>query len=220
LDTNGNNIELSTQALRRLPMYLQYLKEQEAQGAIHISAPKVAQYFQLNEVQVRKDLSAVSRIKGKPKAGFLVSDLIREIEAFLGYKKVNETILVGVGALGQALLSYDGFQQCGIHIIAAFDTNPSLIGKEINGKPIYSVDKVSEICRRRGVKIGIITVPAKHAQIVCDQMVAGGIMAIWNFAPVHLSVPDTVILQNENMAASLAVLFKRLQDSLSKQEAL
>ena len=72
------------------------------------------------------------------------------------------------------------------------------------------------MCRRMKVHIGIITVPAAQAQIVCDQLVAGGVLAIWNFAPVHLSVPDHILVQNENLAASLAVLSKHLKKTIDK----
>ena len=113
----------------------------------------------------------------------------------------------GAGKLGQALLSYKEFDRYGLNIVAAFDTDESII----DSKRILPADKMADICSRLKVHIGIICVPPECAQSVCDKMVASGILAIWNFAPVHLSVPTGVIVQYENLAASLAVLSQNLE---------
>ena len=123
----------------------------------------------------------------------------------------DDAVLIGVGSLGKALLSYNGFEHYGMNIVAAFDISKNIIGNEVGGKKVLHVEKTSEICRRLNIHIGIITVPEETAQIVCDQLVAGGVSAIWNFAPVHLSAPENILIQNENMAASLALLSKHLQ---------
>ena len=134
----------------------------------------------------------------------------------MGYHDVDSAVLVGAGSLGNALLSYKGFGSYGLDIVAAFDSDDDIIGKEICGKKVLPVDKLSEMCRRLNIHIGIIAVPESQAQTVCDQLVAGGVLAIWNFAPVHLSVPKNILVQNENMAASLAILSKHLKENLSK----
>lgn len=208
-------VTLSTQALSRMPYYLHYLRQLRNEGVEIISAPTIAADLSLNEVQVRKDFAAISSSKGKPKTGFIIQDLIYNMEHLLGYHNTKDAVLVGAGCLGSALLSYKGFDSLGMNIVAAFDTNENIIGTEINGKKIISADKISSVSRRLNVHIGIITVPANEAQIVCDQLVAGGILAIWNFAPVHLHVPSNIMVQNENMAASLALLSKHLQETIS-----
>ena len=198
---------ISKQTLLRLPMYLDYLKRLQGEEAAHISAPKIAAALGLNEVQVRKDIAAVSSCAGKPKTGFETARLIRDIEAFLGYDSVNEAVLVGAGKLGRALLGYEGFAQFGIRLVAAFDRNAdaaAMYGKD--APMILPMEKLTDVCRRMGIHIG--------AQEVCDLLVSGGVRAIWNFAPTHLHVPEGVLLQNENIASSLAVLSAHLKQSM------
>nr|WP_308741827.1 redox-sensing transcriptional repressor Rex [uncultured Anaerocolumna sp.] len=207
---------VTIQALRRMPYYLQQLKILHKNNIETVSAPKIAEQLHLNEIQVRKDFASVSLSRGKPKAGFSVSELITNMEKLLGYDNTEEAVLVGAGSLAHALLAYEELKTYGIKIVAAFDNNAAYIGMEINGTKILSAEKVSDLCRRMKVYIGIITVPAAQAQIVCDQLVAGGVLAIWNFAPVHLSVPDHILVQNENLAASLAVLSKHLKKTIDK----
>jgi redox-sensing transcriptional repressor len=172
----------------------------------------IASSLQLYEVQVRKDLAAVSRSAGKPGVGFPVARLIDDIKRALHYDSRNRALLVGAGHLGKALLSYKGFDDYGLEIVAAFDTNPSLHGKEIGGKTIFPLEKLPEFRGGFNVKIGIITVPPSAAEEVCALLVANGILAVWNFAPTYLSVPEHVLVQNENMAASLALLSKHLAE--------
>lgn len=198
---------ISKQALRRLPYYLDYLKRRYSEGALTISATMVAADLKLNEVQVRKDLAAVSVTGGKPKTGYVTAELIHDLERFLGYNNTKEAILAGAGKLGQALLSYKEFSRYGLNIVAAFDNNPELV----DNSRIFPEDKMQDLCSRLKVHIGIISVPPEAARKVCDEMVACGILAIWNFAPVHLIVPPNVIIQNENLAASLAVLSQNLE---------
>ena len=215
MEKPGGKEGLSIQAFRRLPFYLEYLRALREGGAVAVSAPAVAAHFGFTEVQVRKDFAAVSTLRGKPKLGFDLSELIMAIENSLGYNNADEAVLVGAGSLGHALLSFGGFEEYGLRIAAAFDADPELVGGVVNGVHILPVEKLSGLCRRLGVRIGIIAVPAKEAQIACDQLIAGGVLAIWNFAQTHLSVPDGVIVQNENMAASLALLSRQLGAKLN-----
>ncbi|MBH1939475.1 redox-sensing transcriptional repressor Rex [Mobilitalea sibirica] len=200
-----------------MPYYIQQLRILQSENVETVSAPKIAERLNLNEVQVRKDFAAVSSSKGKPKAGFSVNDLIDNIEELLGYNNADEAVIVGAGSLAQAILAHEGFRKFGINIVAAFDVDPYRIGSTINEIKVLSSDKISDLCRRMNIHIGIITVPAKEAQVVCDQLVAGGVLAIWNFAPVHLSVPDHILVQNENLAASLAVLSKHLKQAMKEK---
>jgi len=213
-----DKLGLSIQALKRMPAYLDYLRKVQKEGAGFIASPAIASELKLNEVQVRKDLSAVSTSKGKPKCGFPVDELVADIEEFLGYTNANEAVLVGVGALGKALLTYKGYERYGMNIIVAFDSDPDLIGQTIGEKQILNVDKLSDMCRRLRIHIGIITVPAEKAQIVCDQLVAGGVLAIWNFAPVKLSVPEGILVENEDAAVKLARLSQHLREKLGQPQ--
>ena len=201
--------EISKAVLKRLPGYLSYLKSLNDSNSMYISATALANALGMGEVQVRKDLAAVSD-GGRPKIGYLREALIEDIEQFLGYDNTTDAVLIGAGKLGQALLGYSGFDAYGLNILAAFDVAPATETTE-DGKPILPMDKLDSFCRTNKVLMGIITVPAKYAQEVCNQLIACGIKAIWNFAPTHLEVPKNILVQNENMATSLAVLSMHLQ---------
>ena len=199
---------VSRQTISRLPVYLGYLRSLEG-SMLTISATAIAEALSLNDVQVRKDLAAVSS-SGKPKIGYVTADLISELENFLGYNSPSVALLAGAGKLGRALMSYQGFNAYGLNIVAAFDTDPNLINTQEAGKSILPLSQMKQFCEERRVRIGIITVPAACAQEVCEMMLESGILAIWNFAPVRLNVPDTILVQNENMASSLALLRSHL----------
>lgn len=198
--------ELSKAVLKRLPSYLSYLKSLPEDSSPYISATSIATALNMGEVQVRKDLAVVSNA-GKPKVGYPRADLVENISRYLCYDNTTDAILVGAGKLGQALLGYSGFEAYGLNILAAFDLRPA----QSQDKPILPMEKMDHFCRENNVHMGIITVPAEFAQEVCDRMIQCGIKAIWNFAPVHLDVPASTLVQNENMATSLAVLSMHLQ---------
>ena len=207
--------EISKAVLKRLPGYLAYLKNIPDDASPYISATALAAALGMGEVQVRKDLAMVSD-GGRPKIGYLRERLIEDISQFLGYDNTTDAILVGAGKLGQALLGYSGFDAYGLNILAAFDQNPS-VGTQC-GSPVYAMDKLEGFCRSHKVLMGIITVPAEYAQQVCDIMIRCGIKAVWNFAPVHLDVPSNILVQNENMATSLAVLSMHLQAQIKDKK--
>lgn len=208
-----NKKNLSRQALKRLPVYMSYLKTLEKTETEYVSSAAVAQALDLNDVQVRKDLAAVCKSSGIPKKGFAVRDLINGISDFLGYGSGNDAILIGAGNLGMALMSYRGFDNYGINIVAAFDTRPEVIDNE----RVYELSQIKEICKKHDIKIGIITVPVDSAQRVCDMLVESGILAIWNFAPTHIKAPANILVQNENMASSLALLSNHLRQKMSAE---
>lgn len=201
--------EISKAVLKRLPGYLSYLKSIPDEASPYISATALAAALGMGEVQVRKDLAMVSD-GGRPKIGYLRESLIEDISQFLGYDNTTDAILVGAGKLGQALLGYSGFEAYGLNILAAFDEKP-FAKKTAEGRPIYPIGQIESFCRSNKVLMGIITVPAEHAQQVCDKLIACGIKAVWNFAPTHLDVPANILVQNEDMATSLAVLSMHLQ---------
>ena len=207
--------EISKSVLKRLPVYLAYLKNMSEDAPAHISATALAGALGMGEVQVRKDLALVSD-GGRPKIGYLRTALVEDIEQFLGYDNTTDAIIVGAGKLGCALLGYEGFAEYGLNILAAFDRTPH---EDASGKPVYPMDKLQSFCKRNKVLMGIITVPAAHAQQVADMMIECGIKAIWNFAPLHLDAPDNILIQNQNMATNLAVLSMHLQAQMKPKKA-
>lgn len=210
------NVSVSKATLGRIPRYLSYLRKLSPDKIPYISATTISKDLNLGEVQVRKDLAMVSGA-GKPRLGYETEVLVEQLEDCLGYNKVTFAVLVGAGKLGQALLHYDGFEHFGVKIAAAFDSNEKAINLDSKTE-ILPMNQFDSFCKEHNVCIGIITVGEGSAQNVCDQMVQSGITAIWNFAPCKLLVPEGILLQNENLALSVAHLRNKLarcQDMLN-----
>ena len=199
---------ISKATLGRLPSYLEFLRNLPPDKVPYISATAIAKHLGLGEVQVRKDLAAVSGA-GKPKLGYVTAELVEKLENCLGCNRLTSAVLVGAGRLGRALLQYDEFEKYGVKISAAFDSNERAISLGTKTE-ILPMNQFEYFCKTQNIKLGIITVGEGSAQAVCDQMVKSGITAIWNFAPCKLNVPAGILLQNENLALSLAHLNNQL----------
>ncbi len=198
----------------RLVSYMRYLQHLPPDAPENTSSAIIGAALNVNDVQVRKDLAIVSS-GGKPKTGYNAAELLADLSSYLGCDNNTETVLVGVGNLGKALLCYKNFSQYGLKILAAFDTDLALIGTSVGGIQVMNITKAVDLCKRLGIRIGIITAPASAAQSVCDALIEGGVKAIWNFAPINLQVPDFVVIRNEDIAASLAVLTRTLAEKLN-----
>lgn len=205
-------------SLRRFPMYFAYLKELEEAGLTRISSSKIAEDLNVHPVQARKDL-ALTNVVGRPRTGFNIHDLLVDIRRLLDYDNVKPAILVGAGHLGSALLTYKGFAEFGLKLVAACDRDPGRVGHQVGTVTVRPLDEMQDLIKANDIKIGILTVPASAAQECCNRLVDAGIKAIWNFAPIHLSVPEGIILQHENIAVSLSILSKRLSDSMNDDQA-
>lgn len=195
--------------IKRLPLYLRLLRKMKADGEEYASGTVVARELGLDPIVVRKDL-AITGAVGRPRLGFPMDEIISAIEDFLGWSNTSDAFLVGIGNLGRALLGYKGFEQHGMRIVAAFDSNPEIVGTTVHGQKVLDVKELPEMAKEMHVQIGVLTVTASVAQQVADAMIKGGIRAIWNFTPTTLDVPAEVILQREELASSLAVLSHRL----------
>lgn len=191
--------------VRRLPTYLNLLRRLRAEGHQVVSGTRIAEELGLDSIQVRKDFAYTGMV-GKPGVGFQIPTVIHLIETFLGWDNSNDAFLVGAGSLGTALMGYQGFHRYGLNIVAAFDSDPEKTGMNIHGKQVLPLAKLPDLAQRMHVQVGIITVPAESAQEVANLLVEARVGAIWNFAPVTLKVPPTIILQNTELAAELAVL--------------
>ncbi len=204
---NASSLPKST--LGRIPVYIQYLKELADDGVSTISATKIARGLSLGEVQVRKDLALISG-RGKPKIGYEKIKLMQDLESHLGYENSTNAVLIGAGKLGRALLDFGGFEEFGVRILAGFDCNDTALQISKN-KSVLPIKDIEKYCAENNVMIGIITVGQGSAQEVCDRLVGCGIKAIWNFAPCALTVPEGVILKQENLALSLAHLNSQIK---------
>lgn len=204
---------ITKSTLSRLPMYYYYIAEKMRAGEHYVSSAAIAESLSLTPVQVRKDLASVSSIPGRTRLGFRTEQLLADIEAYIGSNELEEAVLVGVGGLGRTLMSYAGFAQYGLNIVAGFDSNPALQGMTIASRPVLAPEQLPDVVQRLGVRIGIITVPAPQAQGVADLLTSAGIRAIWNFAPTLITLPEGIIIKNENLAFSLAVLAMHINDT-------
>lgn len=200
------NISLST--FQRLPIYLNYLKS--LKEVEYISSKQIANVLMYGEVQVRKDLASVCD-SGKPKIGHKVCDLIVALERVLGCNNGTKAIIVGVGKLGQTLLGYKGFSDYGLAIVAGFDERKDIISSspEI---PVFHVSQLANFIKGSDVSLAILTTPASVAQEVADILMDNGIKGIWNFAPKRLVAKEGVVIKDENLAASLAMLSGQIKE--------
>lgn len=215
---NKQSLVVMKSTLSRLPLYYSYIRGLQNEGVEYVSSSLIAQSLNINPVLVRKDLAEVSSVTGKPRAGFEVTTLLKDMGEYLGYTNVNEAILVGVGSLGRFILTSKEFNALGLNINVGFDNDPELAGLQIGDKYILPMEKLTSYVQRSGVKIGIITVPASEAQEVCNKMLKAGIHAIWNFAFVMLDVPVGVLVKNENLPSSLAMLSQQLDQKINSEK--
>ncbi len=200
------------QTLRRIPYYHQILAEIEQTGDAYVSSKDLANFFNIEDTQVRKDVSVIG-YKGKPKSGYSVTGLKKAIGEFLGINYKNNTILIGAGKLGSALSEYPGLADYGLKLVGVFDNDPKKIGKRLGNCVIQPMESINNLLRYKQVGIAIITVPKAAAQEACNAVIAHGIRAIWNFVPTRLTVPPDIIVRNENMAVGLAILSHYLKSS-------
>ncbi|MBF0594022.1 MAG: redox-sensing transcriptional repressor Rex [Candidatus Omnitrophica bacterium] len=200
---------VSRSTLKRLPLYLHLLESLADQGLQNVSCTQIAEKFDFDPTQVRKDLEATGEV-GTARIGFRTVSLIVKIKEFLGWNNAHDAFLVGAGNMGKALLGYKDFDRYGLNIVAAFDKDTRKVGSRIFNREVLPLVKLPNLAKRMHINIGIVTVPAEYAQEVVDLMVVAGIKAIWNFAPAPLKIPEGVILENARLTQSLAVLTNNL----------
>lgn len=197
-------------ALERLARYQQIATRAAEEGMTFISSAHLAGVVGVDATMVRKDMAAVA-IAGRPKVGYFIGDVLGRLNGVLGMTERNDAILVGCGDLGSALARYPGFARFGLRLVGVFDTDYSKVGRTIGEHLVLPMEKCKSVTRIFGVKLALLTVPARAAQNVADWLVGQGIRGIWNFAPVDLRVPPDVAVRNENLALGLAQLLHQLQ---------
>ena len=195
--------------LRRLPWYLSNIKLMKEKGEQYVSSTQISKEINIDASQIAKDLSYVN-ISGRTRVGYNIDALIEVLESFLGFTNMHKAFLFGVGSLGAALLRDSGLHHFRLEIVAAFDVNPELVGKDLNGIPIFHSDDFEAKMKEYDVNIGVLTVPINIAQEITNKMVDGGIKAVWNFTPFRIRVPENIVVQNTSLYAHLAVMFNRL----------
>lgn len=212
---SSRDIKIPEPSLKRLPDYVHFLRSLRCGGARIVSTTDIGRALRLDPTQVRKDL-AWAGAEGRPRVGYQVDELVAILEQFLGWRNASAAFLAGTGHLGSALLGYAGLREHGLDLVAAFDSDQDKVGEEIHGVKVLEVDRLTGLARRMRVHIGVLTVPAEAAQEVAEKMVEGGIVSIWNFAPVSLQLPEEIFVQSGELYAQLAVLLRRTEEAVSR----
>ncbi|SDE73892.1 redox-sensing transcriptional repressor Rex [Sporomusa acidovorans] len=199
---NKENVVISKATIDRLPLYYRTLKISQEEGIEIISSDELGRKIGVTPEQIRKDLSAFGEF-GKKGVGYYVRELMRNIGEILGLNRKWNIAIVGVGHLGWALANYANFSSQGFQLQAIFDVDDEKIGRYINEVQIFHIDEIKDIVQSRNIEIGIITVPAQHAQSTAMRLVEAGIKGIWNFAPIKLDVPDNIHVVSEDLSVGL-----------------
>lgn len=197
----------------RLPLYLQVLVEASEAGTLTLSSDHLAQASGLNSAKVRKDLSFLGTY-GTRGVGYDVAELTTEISGVLGLTDDRAVVIIGVGNLGSALASYDGFDRRGFRVAALLDADPDRIGTTVGSHEVRDVADLDHVVTEHDVSFAVIAVPGQHAQGVADRVVAAGVTALLNFAPVHLTVPAQVTCRTVDLSTELQILsfYQHLSD--------
>lgn len=195
--------KLNIQTLNRLSYYHIFLTELASKGDTHTTATAIADALRIKEVVVRKDLSSIRTEKGRPNTSFEIKAMLCRLEECLGFKNTTEAVLITSAVFARSLISGLNIESTGMKIAAAFDPDMRSADYEIDGISVLPLEKLSNLCSRLHIKVGVICVPDLSAQAMCELMVASGIKFILNYSPCLITAPEGIYIQNENLSAHL-----------------
>ena len=201
-NNSGSAPNVPEVVIQRLPLYVRALTQFAGSGDDVISSEQLGQRLQMTPAQIRKDLSYFGRF-GKQGRGYSVASLEQRLRSILGLNRAWNTMVIGMGRLGRAVVSYPGFAPEGFNIVAAFDADDSIVGETVSGLDIQSISDLAKTVKEKDIKIGIVTVPIEHAQQVIYTLVDAGIKSILNYAPLSPKVPEGVTVRGIDPVLSL-----------------
>jgi redox-sensing transcriptional repressor len=201
-NNSGSAPNVPEVVIQRLPLYVRALTQFAGSGDDVISSEQLGQRLQITPAQIRKDLSYFGRF-GKQGRGYSVESLEKRLRSILGLDRAWNTMVIGMGRLGRAVVSYPGFAPEGFNIVAAFDVDDSIVGETISGLDVRSISDLAKTVKEKDIKIGIVTVPIERAQEVIDTLVDAGIKSILNYAPLSPKVPEGVTVRGIDPVLSL-----------------
>ena len=201
-NNSGSAPNVPEVVIQRLPLYVRALTQFAGSGDDVISSEQLGQRLQMTPAQIRKDLSYFGRF-GKQGRGYSVASLEQRLRSILGLDRAWNTMVIGMGRLGRAVVSYPGFAPEGFNIVAAFDADDSIVEETVSGLDIQSISDLAKTVKEKDIKIGIVTVPIEHAQEVIDTLVDAGIKSILNYAPLSPKVPEGVTVRGIDPVLSL-----------------
>lgn len=204
-DSENKKQDVSITVIRRLPKYYRYLSDLLEKEVTRISSKELSKLVGFTASQIRQDLNNFGGF-GQQGYGYNVEELYNEVGKILGLDRNYNTILIGVGNLGQAIANYKGFAESGFKLKGLFDQKPDLIGRQVRGIEIMDIDEMHDFIEKESIEIAIITVPREYAQNIADKLIESDIKGIWNFAPTDLSVPEDIIVEDVRLNESLFTL--------------
>lgn len=200
--------ELSKASVARLQLLLELLEQCEREQRQQITSSEIGEALGISAVNVRQDLFRLGSA-GRPRVGYDVSHLIDLLRRLFDLNRPKRACIVGFGNLGRALAGSRIWDKAGYELVAAFDKDPSVVGMELDGIRVRSISEIFGVIKTEGIEMAVMTVPASAAQEVANMVIAAGIKAIWNFAPVKLQVPTNVVVENQSLAWGLVALSHR-----------
>ena len=212
-------VKVSNNVIRRIPRYLRKLDELMEAGVTRISSFDLGQQLGLTPSQIRQDFSCFGEF-GQQGYGYNVAALREQVAAILGMDRGFSAILIGVGNIGRALMDNFCFSEWGFHLLSAFEVNPALIGAELSGVPIRSMDELESFLAENKVDVAVLSVPKEAALRVTERLTKNGIRAIWNFTNVELTDPNSSILvENVHFSDSLLSLSYYISERKDEEAA-
>ena len=213
---NSKNVPMVV--IRRLPRYYRYLGELLKQGVTRISSKSLSEKMGVTASQIRQDLNCFGGF-GQQGYGYKIENLYYEIGEILGLSRGYKTVIVGAGNLGRALANHAGFEKRGFRLMALFDNDEAVIGKQIHGLAIQPMDRLEEFFEKEGADIAILAVPKSSVKEVADRLVALGIKGLWNFSYTDIDVPEHVAVENVHLTDSLMTLaYKLTKEEMESKE--
>ncbi len=213
----GSRTSVSNAVIKRLPRYHRYLGDLLADGRLRISSAELSKIMNVTASQIRQDLNCFGGF-GQQGYGYNIKYLHGKISELLGVNEGYTAVIVGAGNLGRALAASHMFERRGVKRLALFDINESIIGTEIYGLPVYSIDDLYEFCKRECVDIGVLTVPKDASHSVAKILSDAGVRGIWNFANMELEAIGDTIVENIHMGDSLMTLAYQIKEARKPDE--
>lgn len=208
--------KISDTVIRRLPIYHRYLTELIDGGIERISSGELSKLTGFTASQIRQDLNNFGGF-GQQGYGYNAADLRSQIDKILGIDRDYKAVVVGVGHLGRAIARYPGFKKSGFSIDMLFDID-EVAGTLVDGIKVKSISELSKFLKENKIDVGIISAPKAVAQEIADILIRGNVKGIWNFAPVDIQAPESVVVENVRLNDSLLTLFYYLKENTKKNK--
>ena len=201
---------VSDAVIRRLPGYYRHLRELEAAGGSQISSQELGRRMQLTPSQIRQDINCFGGF-GRQGYGYKVTELKEHIGDILGMNREHRMIILGAGNIGGAVANYPAFSREGFVTTAVFDVDERKVGSEMRGLTVRHMDDLEDYLAQNPVDIAVLALPAGVAQDTIERLYAGGVRAVWNFAPTDLNHAEDMIVVNVHLSDSLQILSYKME---------